>query len=66
MKSVKLYGARYVACKGKINACKILVREPEGKKNAWEGNIIMDLREVGFEVWTECVWLRILSNDGLL
>jgi hypothetical protein len=38
------------------NAYKLLVRKPEGKgqltrhRHRWEGNIRMDLREIGWEV----------------
>jgi len=37
------------------NACKMLVRKPEGKRQLgrhrlrWEDNIRMDLREIGWE-----------------
>jgi len=30
------------------------------------GNIKMDLKEVGGEVWTGLVWLRIGAGGGLL
>jgi hypothetical protein len=47
-------GWGHVACMGEIrNAYKILDRKPEGKRllgrprYRWEGNITMDLREIG-------------------
>jgi hypothetical protein len=30
------------------------------------GNIKMDLKEMGGEVWTGFVWIRIGTDDGLL
>jgi hypothetical protein len=29
-------------------------------------NILMDFREQGRKVWTECIWLRIGTSGGLL
>jgi len=43
------------------NAYNIFVAEPKGKRplgrprDIWEDNIRMDLREVGWEVWTGCI-----------
>jgi hypothetical protein len=54
------------------NAYKILVRKPErerllgGPRRRWEDNIKMDIREIGWKVWTEFIWLRIVTNGGLL
>jgi hypothetical protein len=32
---------------------------PLGKpRHRWEGNIKMDLSEVGYGVWTELIWLK--------
>jgi hypothetical protein len=50
------------------------VEKPEGKRplrtaryiRRWEDNIKMDLREYGGMVWTELIWLRILTSGGLL
>jgi hypothetical protein len=45
-------GARHVARMGEINAYKIFVGKPEGKRPVgrprlrWEGNIRTDLREI--------------------
>jgi hypothetical protein len=62
-----------VAHLGEIrNAHKILVRKPEGKRprgrprRRWEDNIRMDLREVGWEVWTGFIWFRTGTSDELL
>jgi hypothetical protein len=48
------------------------VGKPEGRRPQerpiykWEGNIKMDLREIGFKLWTVFIWLKIETNDGLL
>jgi hypothetical protein len=53
IKSRRMRWARHVARMGAINAYKITVVKPEGKRLAgrsrriWEDNIKMDLREVG-------------------
>jgi hypothetical protein len=53
----------------KRNAYTILVRKPEGKgplgrpRRRWEGNIRMDLREIG---WSGLIWLRIGTGGGPL
>jgi hypothetical protein len=49
---------------GEINVYKILVGKYEGKRplgrprRIWEDNIRMDLKEVGWNVWTGFDWLR--------
>jgi hypothetical protein len=54
------------------NAYGILVGKPEGKRplrrprHRWGDNIRMDIREIGWKVWTGCIWLRIVTNGGLL
>jgi hypothetical protein len=51
---------------------KVLVGKPEGKRplgrlcRRWEDGIRMDLREIGWGVWSEFSWLRIGTRDGLL
>jgi hypothetical protein len=51
-----------------LNACRILVGKPEGKRplgrprHRWVDNIKMDLREV----WIGSIWLRIGTGGGLL
>jgi hypothetical protein len=54
------------------NAYSILAGKPEGKrplgrhKHRWQDNIRMDLKEIGWEVWTGCIWLRIGTSGWLL
>jgi hypothetical protein len=31
-----------------------------------EDIIKMYLREIGWELWTECIWLRMATSGGLL
>jgi hypothetical protein len=51
----------------KRNACRILVRKPEGKKllgkpkPVWDGNIEINFREV----YTRLIWFRIGISGGL-
>jgi hypothetical protein len=46
--------------------------KPEGKKplgrsrRRWVDNIKIDLREIGWGVMTESIWLRIGTSRGLL
>jgi hypothetical protein len=53
-----------------INVYKVLVRKSNGKRphgrpmHVWEGNIIADLKEIGWMVWTGFIWLRIGTNGG--
>jgi hypothetical protein len=48
------------------------VGKPEGKRplgrprHRWEYNIRMDIREIGWVVWTGLIWLRIGTSGGLL
>jgi hypothetical protein len=49
----------------------VLVRKPEGKKlerprRRWEDEIKVDLREIGWGVWSGFTWLRIGIAGGLL
>jgi hypothetical protein len=54
------------------NAYKSFVRKPEGKRplerlrHRWEDNIRIDLREMGGDVWTECMWRRVGTSGELL
>jgi hypothetical protein len=54
------------------NAYRILVGRPEGKRPLerprcrWEDNIKVDLREIGWVLWTGLMWLRIGTSGGLL
>jgi hypothetical protein len=55
-----------------INAYKTLFGKPEGKtplerpRNSWKDNIRMNLREVGWKLWTGFMSLRIRTSGGLL
>ena len=50
----------------------VLVGKPEGERpmgrprRRWEGNIKVDLQEVGCGVWTGSIWLRIGAGGGML
>jgi hypothetical protein len=65
--------ARHVARKRERRcACRVLVGKTEGKRPLgisrlrWEGNIKMDLQEVGWGAWTGLIWLRIGTGGGHL
>jgi hypothetical protein len=52
---------------------KVLVGKSKGKRpleiprrSRWEEKIRMDLREIGWGVWTEFDWLIIRTNGELL
>jgi hypothetical protein len=58
IKSRRMWLVGHVACLGEMrNAFIILVGKPEGKRPLrrprcrWEGNIVMDLREIGWKMW---------------
>jgi hypothetical protein len=54
----------------KMNAYRILVGKPEGKRplgrprRGWADNVKIDLREIGWG--TGSIWLRIGTGGGLL
>jgi hypothetical protein len=54
------------------NVYRVLVGKPEGKRPLerprlrWEDWIKMDLREIGWEVWSGFTWFRIGIVGGLL
>jgi hypothetical protein len=54
------------------NSHNIFVGKPEGKRlrgrprRRWEDNIRMDLRDIGWRMWTGCIWLRTDTTGGLL
>jgi hypothetical protein len=56
----------------KRNTYNLLVRQPEGKRPLgrqrcrWVDNIMMDLGEVGWVMWTGLVWLSIGTSGELL
>jgi hypothetical protein len=63
----------HVAGMGEMrNAYRILVGKPEAtrplgrSRNSWEDNIRTDLRERGWNVWTERMWFRIGTSSLLL
>jgi hypothetical protein len=55
-----------------INAYRMLVGKPEGKKplgrprRRWKDNIKMDLKKQVDRVCIRFIWLRIGTGDGLL
>jgi hypothetical protein len=72
IKTRRMRWVGHVACLGQIrNACKILIIKPEGKKplvrhrQGWEYYIRMDLREIGWEGVTGCIWLRMGTSGRL-
>jgi hypothetical protein len=54
------------------NVYRVLVGKPEGKRplgrprRRWENWMKMDLREIGWGVWSGFIWLRIGIAGGLL
>jgi hypothetical protein len=52
--------------------CRVLVGKPEAKRplgrprRRWEDGIKMDLREMGWEVWSGFTLLRMGTGGGLL
>jgi hypothetical protein len=58
----------------KMNAYRILVGKPEGKRTLgrrrcrWVDNIKMDLRQIGWDgmIWIALIWLRIGTSGRLL
>jgi hypothetical protein len=57
---------------GEENACRILMGKPEWKRLQcrprlrWVDNIKMDIRKLNGVVWTESMWLKIGTSEGLL
>jgi hypothetical protein len=51
---------------------KVLVEKPEGRRplgrprHGWDDGIRMDLREIGWGIWSGFNWLRIGTGGGLL
>jgi hypothetical protein len=73
IKSRRMRWAGHVARMGKKrNAYRILMGKPDGKRplgiprRRWEDNIKMDLREIGWMVWTGLIWPRIGTSGGPL
>jgi hypothetical protein len=54
------------------NIYRVLVGKPEGKRphgrprQRWEVGIKMDLRDIGWGVWSGFIWLGIRIVGGLL
>jgi hypothetical protein len=72
-KSRRMRRAGRVARKGEgRKVYKVLVGKPEGNsppgrsRRRWEDGIKMDLREIGWGVWSGFNWLRIGAVGGLL
>jgi hypothetical protein len=73
MKSRKMRCAGHVArTEQGRNVYRVLVGNPEGKRplvrprRRWEDGIKMDLREIGWGVWSGFTWLRLGIVGGLL
>jgi hypothetical protein len=73
IKSRRMRWAGHVARMGdERNVYRVLVGKPEGKRplerprRRWEDGIKMDLREIGWGVWSGFSWLRIGTDGGLL
>jgi hypothetical protein len=73
IKSGRMSSAGLVTRIGEMrDAYKILIDKPEGKRplgrpmRRKEDNIRMNLREIGWEVWTVRMWLRIGTSGGFL
>jgi hypothetical protein len=67
------YWPEHVARMGdKRNAYRILVGKPAGNRQLgrprrrWMDNIKIYLREIGWDVWTESIWLRTETSVWLL
>jgi hypothetical protein len=73
MKSKRMRWAGHVARMGEgRNVYRVLLGNLEGKRllgrprRRWEDGIKMDLREIGWGVWSGFTWLRIGTVGGLL
>jgi hypothetical protein len=68
IKPMRMRWARHAVKMGeKMNACRILVGKPEGKRplgrpiRSWVDSIKVELREDGV-VWSVLIWLRIRTS----
>jgi len=51
----------------KVLVGKCVGKRPTGRlRHRWEGNIMMDLQEVGWGMWAGLIWLRIGTGGGHL
>jgi hypothetical protein len=73
IKSRRMRWAGHVARMGEWrNVFRVLVGKPKGERplerprRRWEDGIKMDLREIGWGVWSGFTWLRIGIVGGLL
>jgi hypothetical protein len=72
MKSRRMRWAGHVARMGEgSNMYRVLMGKPEGKKTTWktkacEDGMKMDVREVGWRLWSGFMWLKIGIVGGLL
>jgi hypothetical protein len=71
--SRRMRWAGHVASMGeRRGSYRVLVGKPEGKipfgspRCRWEDKINMDLKEVGWKVWTGLFWRRRVSGGGHL
>jgi hypothetical protein len=72
IKSRRMRWAGHVArMRAGRNVYRVLVRKPKGKRSpgrprrSWEDGIKIDLREIGWRVWSGFTWLRIGTALGL-
>jgi hypothetical protein len=73
IKSMRMRWAEHVARMGEERKLyRVLVGNPEGKRpygrprRRWKDGFRMDLREIGWGVWSGSSWLRIGTGSGLL
>jgi hypothetical protein len=73
IKSRRMRWAGHVAGMGEgRNVYRVLVGKPDGKRplerprRRWEHGIKMDLRAIGWGIWSGFTWLRIGITGGLL
>jgi hypothetical protein len=73
IKSRRMKWAGHVARMGEgRNVYRVLVGTPEGRRTLerprrrWDNGIKMDLREIGWRVWSGFTWLRIGTVGELL
>jgi hypothetical protein len=63
IKLKRMRWARHVAHVEMRNMCKILIGTPEGMiplerpRSRWKDNIKINLKRIGWEVWTGLIWL---------
>jgi hypothetical protein len=42
------------------------MKQPRRSRRRWVNNIKIDLREIGWVVWTGLLWLRIWTSGGFM